>query len=233
MDGMQRLIPKSLLLVSVVLNTMTSCVTHAPASLDQGNTSEREEFWSKVLALLNEHNGFVTKERLEDALGFQFHATSFEPDATVYLVRAGKDGYFDANLVVYNDSYRASSAAENGAHRSWYLGWQSTSFGDPAKGECLTAARARADLIASGWTSPWERWGITEEPALTAAPSDRFRLPREGENPGPPVLPRSLNFFRQSDADSGHRDRLPRGELFGSGDLADSCVTGIAVTAAP
>jgi hypothetical protein len=37
-------------------------------------------------------------------------------------------------------------------------------------------------------------------------------------------------FFRHGDDNSGYRDRLPQGEVFGTGDFADSCVTGILVT---
>jgi len=52
------------------------------------------------------------------------------------------------------------------------------------------------------------------------------------QNP-PEVIPPIYNFFRQVNEAAGHRDRLPKGQIFSDGDSAESCVTGIVVDARP
>jgi hypothetical protein len=170
--------------------------------------------------VLNANNGSVTKEQLEQVLGVRFPALKRESDAGTYVLRAGRDWYFDIRLTLYNDRFRYPLAPElNGPHVKWYIGWRADSFGDPTKAMCVTDERVRAALLANGWSSPWLRWGFWEEVASRPSTAGSLRMP--------PVS----NFFRQSDEDAGHRDRLPSGSLDTTGDFPDSCVTAITVTA--
>jgi hypothetical protein len=45
-----------------------------------------DELWSKVLRLLNERNGAITKEQLENVFGVRFTTVRRESDATTYPV---------------------------------------------------------------------------------------------------------------------------------------------------
>jgi hypothetical protein len=187
-----------------------------------------DELWSKVLRLLNERSGAITKERLENVFGVRFTSVRRESDATTYLLKAGKDWYFDARVTIYNDKFKFA-APLNGAHSQWFIGW-GTVFGGDSKHACITAEHARADLLASGWTSPWKSWGFWEKFREQTAKDLQEHAP-----PGgwvyPPMMPEPrAGFFRRGEDDSGYRDRLPQGEVFGTGDFADSCVTGILVT---
>jgi hypothetical protein len=185
-----------------------------------------DELWRKIGVLLNEHQGSVTKERFEDLFNVRFAPPERDSDATIYRLRQGVDWYFNARLTVYNERFNSAGmgAEINGAHIEWYVSWLDA-FTHSSRGACIRANHARETLMASGWTSPWLRWGIWEE--IRQRPAD------PGVNPlyPPPVLPGVASFFRQPDEDSGHRDRLPRGQLDTTGDLPDSCVTGILVTA--
>ncbi len=174
-----------------------------------------EQFWDLVLSLLNEKNGSVTQERLERTLGVRFPPPDHQSDEDVYALRAGKDWYFDVRLTLYNDRFRFPLAPQlNGPHVEWSMAWGTHSFGDP----CVTDEHVRATLLANGWTSPWQKWGLWEEVASHT---------KAGSLSTPPVS----NFLRQSDEDAGHRDRLPSGSLQTTGDFPFSCVTAIRVTA--
>jgi hypothetical protein len=194
---------------------------------------QAQDFWTKVLALLNARDGSGAKERIESVFGVRFRDVSVQSDETVYRLHAREDWYFAANVVIYNAQFRALTPAENGAHIQWYIGWRPDSFGDPLQGQCLTAARIRPDLVGSGWTDPWRAWDTVGQRSPTPAHADPFTVPVFQENPGPPKLPPNFNFFRAADTGPGARDRLPRGELYMTGESADSCLIGIALTAAP
>jgi hypothetical protein len=225
----------SLLMLGVILFSMAGCAAGPSGANERALAHETRvtsakpdnfagkppfsatDLWSRLLALLNESNGSVTKERLENGIGITLHQVAFQPDAIVYGARARRDGYLTAHLVVYNEQHRSPNPVRRGAHVQWYVGWDADDFGDPARGECLTAARASTDLLASGWTSPWPKPG-TDEARLVS--------------PSPPIEPHYM-FGRQSDERDGHSGRLPRGQLFSSGDSTDSCITGILLVATP
>jgi hypothetical protein len=95
-----------------------------------------DELWTKVLRLLNERNGAVTRERFEDLFGVGFTVANRESDATTYLLEAGKAGYFDARVTIYNDRFKFA-APLNGAHSEWFIDW-GTVFGGDAKPACIT-----------------------------------------------------------------------------------------------
>ena len=97
----------------------------------------------------------------------------------------------------------------------------------------VTAEHVRADLLASGWTSPWQGWGHWEEVAEQTAKNLREHAPPGGNMYRPLMPPPKASFWRRADDEGDRRDRLPQGEGFATGDFADSCVTGIRVTACP
>jgi hypothetical protein len=181
-----------------------------------------DEFWRKIEVLLNKQRGSITKELFQSVFAVEFEPARTASDATTYLLHAGANWYFDARLTVYNDKFRFQGA-ENGAHSQWTITWRPESFG-AEKESCLRADRVRASLLATGWSSPWGRWGQWEEPAKGV----------QSTGPYPPLAPEPRAQLRlQTDEAAGNRDRLPQGRVFATGDLADSCVTGILVTARP
>jgi hypothetical protein len=187
-----------------------------------------DNFWTKVLRLLNERDGAVTKERFEDLFGVRFIAASRESDATTYLLKAGKDWYFDASVTIFNDQFKFA-APLNGAHSQWFIDW-GAGFGGDAKHACIVAEQVRAGLLASGWTSPWRSWGFWEELREQTAKNLQENAPSGGYVYPPQMPPPRATFFRRSDYESAHRDHLPQGEVFTTGDSAASCVTGIRVS---
>jgi hypothetical protein len=189
---------------------------------------DAEDFWERLMRLLNERQGSITKEGFQSAFGVKFGTgtLSQEGHVTTYWLRAGKEGYFEARLTIYDEKFKSDLGPSlNGAHLNWYVGWDIDAFGDSAKGECVRADYARSSLMSAGWTSPWLKWGIWEE-ILTA--QDAAGTTKESSTQ---KLPSEAKFFRQVDEDSGHRDRLPRGVIDSAGDFRDSCVTGIVVDA--
>ena len=213
--------------------SIAGCMAHIPVASAQVNSQiTAEAFWGRILALLNERDGSITKEQLEQALGARFGTPDHGVDATRYELRADESSFFDAHYIAYNDKYVSPVGAEsNGAHTAWYVGWKPDAFRSSGSNQCITANQVRMTLLANGWSSPWKSWGNV---------SDAARQPRDGElsgrGPRHPDLappPPSRNFFRQSDEASGHRDRLPRGRLFSTGDLPESCVTGVEIVAKP
>jgi hypothetical protein len=185
-----------------------------------------EEFWQRVLSLLNEHNGTVTRQHFEEVFDIHFGPADRQGDATVYRVRQGEDWYFGATFIEFNETYKSvEPSVKDGAHALWSLSWKANSFGDPTKGECITAARVKKDFTATGWTSPWPSWGTSNPP-----PFERSRncgdLPCSQSLAPPPVL----NFRRQRAADASDWS-LPRGSLVATGNGPESCVTNIAFRA--
>jgi hypothetical protein len=181
-----------------------------------------DELWRKIEVLLNKQHGSITKEQFQSVFGVDFGSPQSASDATTYLLHAGYDWYFDARLTLYNDKFRFEGP-ENGAHSQWMITWRPDPFWS-AKESCLRADRVRASLLAAGWSSPWARWGLWEEPPKGP----------QYTGPYPPITPEQRALFHlQTDEDAGRWDRLPQGRIFSSGDLPDSCVTGILVTARP
>ena len=192
-----------------------------------------EELWTKVLALLNEHDGSVTKERFEQVFDVRFGPPRREEDGTTYLAHAGREWYFNAYVTIFNDQYKSVTGPEaNGAHSGWYISWQPGTFGVT----CLSAKRVRETLVASGWSSPWQSWGAWEKLRWSAPFPERRRglgdppalVPQPPLGPPPP----RANFSRNG-AEGGHPNALPRGVVDSTGDQPDSCVTGILVEAKP
>jgi len=223
-----------------LLGLMTIAPAYAPALDSPGGVGgkvgdyahqppfSRTDLWDNVLRLLNERDGAVTKERFEQVFGIQFVAVRRESDATTYLLEAGKDWYFGAHLTIYNDKFKFA-APLNGAHSDWGIDWSRT-FDSKAEPKCLTADQVRADLLASGWTSPWQSWGFEERYREETAKTLRERAPPGGYTypPSVPPEPFGAQFSRYVEDPGVH---LPEGLIFAAGDFADSCVTGINVTA--
>jgi hypothetical protein len=199
-----------------------------------GNYAEQPPFtgvelWSKILALLNERDGSVRKERFEQVFGVQFRIYYQDKDSTMYELKAGKDWYFDGGInFTYNNQNKFLGPL--GGHSEMVINWGPKIRGD-VKQACVTAERVRDDLIANGWTSPWQGWGHWEEVAEQTAKNLQEHAPPGGYMYPPLMPPPIASFWRRGADDSDQRDRLPQGEVFTTGDFAESCVTGIRMNA--
>jgi hypothetical protein len=208
------------------------------ASGDQGRWSRseavrapasRDELWARVVRLLNESGGAVTKARVEAVLGVRLTLVSRDREATIYGLKSGESGPFDARVTVWSDRFTLGLPS-NRAHSEWALHWD-TAWGGDVQHACVTAERVRADLLATGWTSPWRSWGFWEERRRQIAQDLQAHAP-PGGYVYPPMMPEPrAAFWRGGDDNVGHRDRLPEGVVFGTGDFSDSCITAIRVTA--
>jgi hypothetical protein len=201
----------------------TGAATGAPAS--DSSESRRSAkffrspnvFWGRLLTLLNEDAGSITKAQFEDALGVRLGTTEVASDATTYRLRDTPEEHFSGFLTIYNETFQSNSTMLSGKHIAWGLTWKPASFGDPSKGECITTSRVQSDLVATGWTPPWKAWGEGNESGAVSA-----HLPR---------LPAIHIFARTSDNQIGAWNRLPLGQLYATGSQPDSCVTGIFIQA--
>ena len=200
-----------------------------------------QEFWSKLLGLVNEHNGYVMKQSFEQAFGVRFGVPERVKDGEAqiyhYKLHAGAEWYFDVRVSEYDGNYRGSmDASMNGRHSELSVVWKIDSFGSAAHGECVTAREVRDSLVATGWTSPWESWGKWEKLAAADAAALRGSTPY---SPPVAIQPRSV-FYHQADQDAADRDQLPRleghipqGDVYTTGDQPDSCITGLRVVGRP
>src|SRR5689334_4170478 len=84
-----------------------------------------ELFWQKALALLNEHNGYVTPERFEKVFGERLEPVQFhDPNMTPYTLQTPVDGYFRTRLTVFSDVYTDRiEPYTNGVHSAWGMQW--------------------------------------------------------------------------------------------------------------
>ena len=189
-----------------------------------------EAFWQKVFALLNEHDGYVTRERFEKTFGVRLTPVpSQDPNTISYALRAGDDWYFTTRLTLFSDAYTDRiEPYTNGAHSHWSLYWSEEAFGDPRRQQCLTVARVQADLLSAGWVSPWQ---LVPQPPLRslARPAHKGSLTPVLEELPPP----SHNFGRRSDLHTDRWGHLPFGQFSSTGESPDTCVTGFYIRARP
>jgi len=186
------------------------------------------ELWAKLLALINERDGAVTKDRFEEVFDVRLPIFYQGSDGTMYHLKAGKDWYVEAGINIYNNQNK--SLGPLGGYSEMVINWGPTIRGD-VKDACVTAERVRSDLLATGWTSPWLGWGHWEDVAKETAKDLQEHAPPGGYMYPPMMIPPIASFWRRGADDSDHRDRLPQGEVFTTGDFADSCVTGIRMNA--
>ena len=221
---------RDLLFSCILMSTSCVALSEPAYGADPHSPDTAADFWGKVLVLLNDHLGYVTRERFEEVFGVHFGPPVTTQDSTTYRLVQGHGRYFDARLSTYVSGYTMpGDPALNGVHSELYIGWKVDSFADSDGHTCISGERVRTSLMASGWTSPWTRWGIWEETAAAAA-----RQPPNKSNYAPGPLPTPVaSFLRQADEDAGRRDVLPRGRLDTTGDHPDSCITGIYITGKP
>lgn len=150
----------------------------------------------------------------------QFH----DPNQTPYELR---NWYIDGRLTMYSDAYTNKIITDrDGAHSEWGLFWKADTFGDPKKQECLTVGRVQADLLRSGWSSPW-RSVLQAVAASQVCPARTNCFIRVLS----PVPSEAHSLGRQRDLNTKQWGRLPFGQFFGTGESANSCVTGFYVEA--
>ena len=124
----------SWMLLGAALATIASCIATAASSHVRGDdplgapsnrstSSQRSDYsqplpfaatqlWTRTLKLLNEHQGHVSKERLEAVLGAQVGEVEREGLATTYRIRKGVDWYLNARLTIYEKGFDVSHSPE-------------------------------------------------------------------------------------------------------------------------
>ena len=153
-----------------------------------------DEFWAKVLGLLNRDKGFITKEQFEHAFHVRFGPPLRERDATTYTLDAGRNWYFDASLTLNAAVPHTGPTREfTNAYTNWHIDWSRDDFATTGKQRCITAEIVRAGLMANGWTSPWSKWGLWEEERnKTAEDMVRNAPPGGYMYPESPPMPRAI-----------------------------------------
>jgi hypothetical protein len=222
------------LLSSCILISMGCVALSEPAAgadpYSQHSPDTAADFWGKVLVLLNDHLGYVTRERFEEVFGVHFGPPVTTKDNTTYRLVQGHSGYFDARLSRYVSGYTMpGDPALDGVHSELYIGWKTDSFAGPDGHACISGELVRTSLMASGWTSPWVKWGIWEETAAAA----RQQPPIKSAYAPVPLPQPVAGFVRQAGEDAVKRGDLPRGRLDTTGDHPDSCITGIYIVGKP
>ncbi|RFP14600.1 hypothetical protein D0T23_11365 [Duganella sp. BJB475] len=90
--------------------------------------------------MLSEHDGYVTRARLERELGVPMaHATEVAPGYMQYLLERDTDWYMTVALVEY------------GAHSFVDFKWYPENFPGPAP-QCVDVDTARQRILQLGWT---------------------------------------------------------------------------------
>jgi hypothetical protein len=130
--------------------TMASATPTAskPAYLERAPFSA-QEFWQKLLPLLDEEDGYRLKERFEETFGMRFPPPSHaheDPAYRGFWAYPGKDWFFEVGVSVRGVSLTKSKMGLS-------LGWNFKTFGNAAQGECLALETVRADLYARGWSN--------------------------------------------------------------------------------
>jgi len=117
-----------------------------------------DEFWEKILLLMREHDGYITKERFEDVFGVQLKQTkSYEDGSAMYSLKKGTDWYFDAGLWMTGEKFKKPGGKMGGVSSSLRIDWDFDTFGEVNVGPCIRTDTARKDILSSGW-----RQGIQE-----------------------------------------------------------------------
>lgn len=191
-----------------------------------------DALWSKVLLLLNEHDGYVSPKRYADVLGAQFGVIDHSNSGASCRVRPGTDWYFSGYVDINTEPFKVPGTAVVD-HVAWNITWGKDAFG----GRCISAARAQADLLAAGWTAPWKEWGRWEKLQAARNADPIHCSPQQvcivEMLPRPPIW---FSFGRPGAKDGATwalHPALPAGHLYSTGDLPDSCVTGIEMDSRP
>jgi len=108
-----------------------------------------QEFWQKLLPLLDEENGYRMKLRFEETFGMQFppprHAHE-DPAYRGFWAYVGKDWYLGVGVDVFGVDPLIRSKMRLS------IGWTFKTFGNAGQGECVALETVRNDLFARGWT---------------------------------------------------------------------------------
>jgi hypothetical protein len=200
-----------------------------------------DAFWNKVLQFLNQNGGYATREQFTQTFGIHFgyvdpeHSLLTHQIAVIsYRARSGIDWYFDAVFQEFTAAWNMpGDPAISGAHIAWVITWREDSFGDPKKGQCITAAQVQRDLVATGWAPPWPHWAVMGPPeSRLFSPTPAFALLPAGLlQVSTPVLPPVANLGRERDRGTQRWGELPFGRLLPDDAGPTSCVTSISMAA--
>lgn len=187
-----------------------------------------EDLWMRILVLINEHDGYVTKDRVEEVLRIRFMYTTGHKDYehyVVYRLNVEHQGYFNTTVGDYTDQYKALGESElSGAQSSWSVGWPADGPSDHSQSECITAGRARSDLSNKGWVTS-SNWGSYEAEQPTTQPAGC----NQAVGCGPHLQSFTGSAYFHRDAGNG----LPELRVMSAGGTSKACVSSIAVNARP
>jgi hypothetical protein len=194
-----------------------------------------DAFWKEILDFLNRDDGYATREQFAQTFALRFGRVNPEHSVLTheivvmtYQARAGVDWYFDASFQDFTAAWNMPGDPTNsGAHIDWTISWSEDSFGDPKKGQCITAAQVQRDLVRTGWAAPWPWWATMGAPVaqLIRAPAPApFGVISE-------IPPRVANLGRERDRGTARWGELPFGRLFPGDAGPASCVTTISMAA--
>lgn len=195
-----------------------------------------DELWNKVLQLLSEHEGYISKTRVEEVFGVRFAHSDEGVDEKRYWVNDGTEGFFRVSEIEYGKHFKMPGDPErNGPLVAMHISWNRDSFNDSHSGRCITAIRVQSDLVAAGWTPPG-RWGLIDDSIPNQKVIDEQRKCTQAVGStcspqGPPLEDFQVMdtaFFRRP-----HKSELPEIKVSAPGGRASSCLYEITVQAHP
>lgn len=123
-----------------------------------------QEFWSKVVRLVSEPDGYVTHEGFEKVFGVRLHPGTLYPDGQGYGLAPGTGWYIGTSLQQTTAAFKGVAGSPSGVTSSLLMEWPENAFGDPQAHQCVLASNALDALRAAGWkvtTKPI--WAITRD----------------------------------------------------------------------
>lgn len=198
---------------------------HEQSPYSKRSPFNADEFLSSVASLINEHDGYVSKERFEQHFDIRFAHFRTDPDgSTSYWLVNRKDWYFYAEVSTSPHSHSAPPGSLDSVtpDSRFSIGWDRDAFGDPTKGECITVAHVRELFTRTGWVVP-EGWGDHDNYKKSVDPRCAQTDSPCAPWPAPLAVDR-VAYIRKSKS-----QMYPEIKVDSDGNRTQSCVTGFVV----
>lgn len=114
---------------------------------DKRATLAPEAFAKKIVALIRQGDGYVTREDVEKALDFHFLRAKTGDGSAQYSIDQGSGSYFAASLQEFPK--QGKSAGEDISFAM--LEWKNYTFGNPVAGACVDKKTFEDALKQGGW----------------------------------------------------------------------------------
>ena len=121
-----------------------------------------KDFWSKVVQVVSERDGYVTHEHFEKVFGVPLHPGTPFPDGRGYGLAPGTEWYIGTFLQQTTAEFKGVAGSPPGVTSGLQMEWPENAFGDPKAHQCVLASDAIDALRETGWkvtTKPI--WAIT------------------------------------------------------------------------